>query len=551
MTHDLPALCRQIRRDILSMTHAAGSGHPGGSLSAVEILVSLYFGQMRLDPARPDDPNRDRFLLSKGHAAPLLYSVLARRGYFDPALLPTLRQLGSPLQGHPHMAKLPGLDCSSGSLGQGLSIANGLALAARRTGRTYRTYCLLGDGELQEGQVWEAAMTAAHFALDTVCAIVDDNGVQLDGPTCEVINVAPLADKFREGQGGLLHGGPARLARQGPQRPRAGRRPGRAGGRRYPMNWNQIPRIPQRDGYGQGLLDLCAARPDVVVLDADVAASTRTNWVRDRFPDHFYNLGISEQDLVGTAAGLALGGQIPYVSTYGVFLSGRAFDQIRTTVCYNNLKVRFGGAHAGISVGPDGATHQALEDLALARVLPHMTVIAPCDSAQTRKAVLAAVDWPGPVYFRFGREAVPVITDETTPFTIGKARLVQRGRDCAVLACGAMVYEALVAAQALAAQGISLTVVDLHTIKPLDEAAIQEAARSCGALVTAEEHQLAGGLFGAVSEVVVRTCPVPMEAVAVQDTFGESGPPEALLVRYGLNADAIAQAVRRCLARKG
>ena len=292
------------------------------------------------------------------------------------------------------------------------------------------------------------------------------------------------------------------------------------------MNWNQIPRIPQRDGYGQGLLDLCAARPDVVVLDADVAASTRTNWVRDRFPDHFYNLGISEQDLVGTAAGLALGGQIPYVSTYGVFLSGRAFDQIRTTVCYNNLKVRFGGAHAGISVGPDGATHQALEDLALARVLPHMTVIAPCDSAQTRKAVLAAVDWPGPVYFRFGREAVPVITDETTPFTIGKARLVQRGRDCAVLACGAMVYEALVAA-------------------------IQEAARSCGALVTAEEHQLAGGLFGAVSEVVVRTCPVPMEAVAVQDTFGESGPPEALLVRYGLNADAIAQAVRRCLARKG
>ena len=166
------------------------------------------------------------------------------------------------------------------------------------------------------------------------------------------------------------------------------------------MNWNQIPRIPQRDGYGQGLLDLCAARPDVVVLDADVAASTRTNWVRDRFPDHFYNLGISEQDLVGTAAGLALGGQLPYVSTYGVFLSGRAFDQIRTTVCYNNLKVRFGGAHAGISVGPDGATHQALEDLALARVLPHMTVIAPCDSEQTRKAVLAAVDWPGPVYFR-------------------------------------------------------------------------------------------------------------------------------------------------------
>lgn len=196
MPYDLPALCRQVRRDILTMTHAAGSGHPGGSLSAVEILVTLYFDQMHIDPARPEDPDRDRFLLSKGHAAPVLYSVLARRGYFDPALLPTLRQLGSPLQGHPHREKLPGLDCSSGSLGQGLSIANGLALAARRTGRTYRTYCLLGDGEVQEGQIWEAAMTAAHFALDNVCAIVDDNGIQLDGPTREIMDVEPLGAKF-------------------------------------------------------------------------------------------------------------------------------------------------------------------------------------------------------------------------------------------------------------------------------------------------------------------------------------------------------------------
>ena len=273
MPYDLPALCRQVRRDILTMTHAAGSGHPGGSLSAVEILVTLYFDQMRLDPARPEDPDRDRFLLSKGHAAPALYSVLARRGFFDPALLPTLRQLGSPLQGHPHREKLPGLDCSSGSLGQGLSIANGLALAARRTGRRYRTYCLLGDGEVQEGQIWEAAMTAAHFALDNVCAIVDDNGVQLDGPTREIMGVEPLGAKFcrlrlggagggrpqpvrppgrlphrrghpgpahgpsgphGEGEGRLLHGGPGRLARQGPQRRRTGRRPGGAGGRRQP-----------------------------------------------------------------------------------------------------------------------------------------------------------------------------------------------------------------------------------------------------------------------------------------------------------------------------
>ncbi len=317
------------------------------------------------------------------------------------------------------------------------------------------------------------------------------------------------------------------------------------------LDLKQVSRVPQRDGYGQGLLALCAEREDVVVLDADVAASTRTNWVKDQYPQHFYNLGISEQDMVGTAAGLALGGMVPYVSTYGVFLSGRAFDQIRTTVCYNNLKVRFGGAHAGISVGPDGATHQALEDIALARVLPRMTVIAPCDSEETRKAVIAAADIDGPVYFRFGREAVPVITDEQTPFTIGKARWVRQGTDCAVFACGALVYEALVAAEILAARGISLAVADLHTIKPLDEEAILTAARTCGALVTAEEHQLAGGLFGAVSEVLARQCPVPVEPVAVLDTFGESGSPEALMDRYGLNADAIVRAAERCLARKG
>lgn len=311
-----------------------------------------------------------------------------------------------------------------------------------------------------------------------------------------------------------------------------------------------IKMIPQRDGYGNGLLELCKTRDDILVLDADVAASTRTNWVKDQYPDHFYNLGISEQDLVGTAAGLALGGMIPYVSTYGVFLSGRAFDQMRTTVCYNNLKVRFGGAHAGISVGPDGATHQALEDMALARVLPYMTVIAPCDSEETRKAVIAAADIDGPVYFRFGREAVPLVTDEDTPFQIGKARLVKEGSDCAVFACGAMVHEAAVAAEELEKEGVSLRVFDLHTIKPIDEEAILTAAKECGCIVTAEEHQISAGLYSAVAEVVVGGCPVPMEGVAVQNTFGQSGPPAALMEQYGLNAAGIVAAVRRVLERK-
>ena len=196
MNTDLSSLCRQLRQDVLEMIHAAGSGHPGGSLSATEILATLYFDIMRVDPAQPNDPDRDRFLLSKGHAAPILYSVMARRGFFDPEKLNTLRQFGSPLQGHPHMESLPGLDCSSGSLGQGLSIANGLAMAAKQQGKDYRTYVLMGDGEVQEGQVWEAAMTAAHFKLDNVCAIVDNNGVQLDGPTAEIMGIEPLTDKF-------------------------------------------------------------------------------------------------------------------------------------------------------------------------------------------------------------------------------------------------------------------------------------------------------------------------------------------------------------------
>ena len=198
MVHtDLSALCRQLRQDVLEMIHAAGSGHPGGSLSAVEILTALYFDVMKVDPKNPSDPHRDRFILSKGHAAPILYAVLARKGYFDPAILPTLRSLGSPLQGHPHMHMLPGLDCSSGSLGQGLSIANGLAFAAKKQNKASRTYCLMGDGEVQEGQVWEAAMTAAHFGLDNVCAIVDNNGVQLDGITAEIMGVEPLGEKFK------------------------------------------------------------------------------------------------------------------------------------------------------------------------------------------------------------------------------------------------------------------------------------------------------------------------------------------------------------------
>ena len=309
-------------------------------------------------------------------------------------------------------------------------------------------------------------------------------------------------------------------------------------------------RVPMRDGYGKALMELCEKRKDVMVLDADVAKSTRTVWIRDKYPEHFLDMGISEQDMVGTAAGLALSGMVPFASTYCVFLAGRAWDQIRTTVCYNDLNVKLGGAHAGISVGPDGATHQALEDVALMRVLPNMTVIVPCDAEETRKATLAMAERQGPCFVRFGREAVPVVTDESTPFEIGKARLCREGSDVTVFANGAMVFEAQNAADALAKEGISVRVYDLHTVKPLDEETVLKAAEETGCVVTAEEHQVNGGMGSAVAECLAKHCPVPMEFVGMQDSFGESGDPQELMDKYGLNQKTVEEKIQKVLSRR-
>ncbi|MCI7659506.1 transketolase family protein [Flintibacter sp.] len=307
-------------------------------------------------------------------------------------------------------------------------------------------------------------------------------------------------------------------------------------------------KIPMRDGYGKALLKLIGNGKPVVALDADVAKSTRTVWVRDQYPEHFLDMGIAEQDMVGTASGLALGGIIPFASTYGVFLAGRAWDQIRTTVCYNNLNVKLAGAHAGISVGPDGATHQALEDVALMRVLPNMTVVVPCDAVETEKATLALAEREGSCYIRFGREAVPVITDEDSPFEIGKANVLRDGKDAVLFANGAMVYEGLEAAKQLAGEGIDLMVINLHTVKPLDQEAVLAAARKTGRVITAEEHQAAGGMGSAVAECLAQHYPVPMRILGMQDGFGESGAPDELMKRYGFSSDAIYQAVKDFVA---
>lgn len=308
-------------------------------------------------------------------------------------------------------------------------------------------------------------------------------------------------------------------------------------------------KVPMRDGYGKALLELCEKKENIMVLDADVAKSTRTVWVRDKYPEYFMDMGISEQDMVGTASGLALSGITPFVSTYCVFLAGRAWDQIRTTVCYNNLNVKLAGAHAGISVGPDGATHQSLEDVALMRVLPNMTVIVPCDAEETRKATLAIAKKNGPCFIRFGREAVPVVTDENTPFEIGKARICREGSDVTIIANGAMVYEAMQAAEQLEQENISAQVINMHTVKPLDEQAVLDAAKKTGCIVTAEEHQIGGSLGSAVAECLAKHYPVPMEMVGVNDSFGESGKPEELMDRYHLSARSIYKMSQKVLER--
>jgi transketolase len=289
----------------------------------------------------------------------------------------------------------------------------------------------------------------------------------------------------------------------------------------------------------------------VVVLGTDITGSVCLDLFKNEFPGRFISLGIAEQNATGVAAGLALGGKIPFFSTYGTFAALRTADQIRVSVCYNNLPVKIGGAHAGISVGPDGATHQALEDIAIMRVLPNMTVISPCDATQARIATIASVEQiNGPVYIRFGREAVPDFTDEELGFTVGKGQVLKNGGDATIISTGHLTWEALEAAYELKKQNTDVKVINLHTIKPIDEELIIRAARETGAIVTAEEHQINGGLGGAVSEVLAKYYPVPVEFIAMPDCFGESGKPDELLEKYSLKSRHIMTAVNNAIRRK-
>ena len=308
--------------------------------------------------------------------------------------------------------------------------------------------------------------------------------------------------------------------------------------------------IATRDAYGEALAELGAINNQVVVLDADLSKSTKTNDFKKVYPERFFNLGIAEQNLLGTAAGFAAAGKIPFASSFAVFAVGRAYDQIRNSIAYPNLNVKIAATHAGLTVGEDGGSHQMLEDIALMRAVPNMTVIVPADGVETKQVVMAAAEHQGPVYIRLGRPKVPVLLGDDYKFEIGKGVVLKEGTDVTLIGTGIMVSKAMEAAELLAADGISAAVVNISTIKPLDNALITEMAQKTGAVVTAEEHNIYGGLGSAVAEVLVETCPVPMARVGVEDKFGESGLPDELLEKYGLTAANIAEKAKAVVAKK-
>ncbi|MBN2406472.1 MAG: transketolase family protein [Elusimicrobia bacterium] len=309
-------------------------------------------------------------------------------------------------------------------------------------------------------------------------------------------------------------------------------------------------KIAIRDGYGKALAELGKEDPNIIVVSADLEDANKILAFREAFPDRFYTYGIAEQDMIGAACGFSLEGFTVFANSFAVFMTNRAYDQIRMCVCYNNANVKLVGSHGGITVGPDGGSAQCLEDYAIMRALPNMKVISPCDALEAAKATRAISRSRGPVYMRTARPASEILTKESDPFTIGKANILREGKDAVIIGCGLILGEALSAADMLETSGISAMVVNMHTLKPVDEEAVINAARKTGAVVTVEEHQVNGGLGSAVCEVLSRKMPVPVEMVAVKDTFGESGEPEELLAKYALKDTDIAEAVRRAVGRR-
>jgi transketolase len=316
------------------------------------------------------------------------------------------------------------------------------------------------------------------------------------------------------------------------------------------MKYSFTEKKDTRSGFGAGLLELGKTNPQVVALCADLTGSLKMDAFQKEFPERFFQVGIAEANMMGLAAGLTIGGKIPFTGTFANFSTGRVYDQIRQSIAYSGKNVKICASHAGLTLGEDGATHQILEDIGLMKMLPHMTVINTCDFNQTKAATLAIASMHGPVYLRFGRPVVPNFTSPSQEFIIGKAVVLQEGTDVSIFATGHLVWEALVAADELAAKGISAEVINIHTIKPLDDDAILKSVAKTGCVISAEEHQMNGGLGDSIAQLLARKMPTPMELVAVKDSFGESGTPEQLMVKYGLDTKHIVLAAENVLKRK-
>ena len=628
---DLEAIANRLRRHVIKMTCAAGSGHPGGSLSAAEMMAALYFQELRLEPAHPDWPDRDRFIMSKGHACPVWYAALAERGFFPISDLLSLRHISSHLQGHPDMNKTPGVDMTSGPLGSGLAAGVGMALGARVSGGEYRVYVMVGEGDMQEGCTWEAAMLAGHHKLNHLTVLIDYNRSQVDGKSDDIVNLDPVADKWRacnwavreidgHNLGQILDaldwarsvtGAPAailahtlkgkgvsfmedrhqwhgtapkrdqaiaalaelgetwdpaldqiaptknplaRVQNQGEEpRPLSPQVPVAAApaiSARLRPGHNH-PRRAVRNAFGDVLVELGEELPNLVVLDADISTSLKTVAFGQQYPARHINFGVAEQNMLLGAAGLAAAGLLPLACTYATFATLRACEQIRSFICYGRLNVKVIGSHSGLEVGWDGPTHQGTEDVAIMRALPNMTVVVPADAVAVGPLLRQSLEMDGPVYFRMGRNPVPIIYQADQSFQLGRALTLREGRDLTIIAMGVMVALALEAAEELAGLGIQARVVDMHTIKPLDGETIRRAAEETGAIVTAEDHNIVGGLGSAAAEYLAEHAPAPLVRVGIPDTFCRSGNPADLFSLYGMAAPDIVIAAQKALERKG
>ena len=603
----LKNIATRLRIDSVRSTSEAGSGHPSTCCSAAEIVAALFFSEMRYDPRDPQNEDNDRFVLSKGHAAPILYAAWAEAGIIARDDLLTLRRLDSDLEGHP-TPRLPWVDVATGSLGQGLCAAIGIALNARRIRSDYRTYVLMGDAETAEGSVWESAHAGAKAQLDNLCALTDVNGLGQSGPAPWGHDLEAYAVKWRafgwhailvdghdvpallaaldearrtkgrpsmilarteKGKGISLiegkpgwHGKPLKKGEemqraidelQGqfvpedeplppPEAPKRVSRPAPARAALDPPAYALGDQVATREAYGDAIAKLGQKDPRVVALDADVKNSTFSERFETRVGERFYQFFIAEQAMIGAAMGLAARGAIPFPSTFAAFLT-RAYDFIRMAAI-SNLGVKMAGSHAGVSIGEDGPSQMALEDLAMMRAQPNVAVLYPSDAMSTERLVEQMAYHPGPAYMRTSRPKTPVIYGPQETFPIGGLKVLRESANDAatVVGAGITLFEALKAYDRLKAKGVAIRVVDLYSLQPIDAATLVRCAKETGGrVITVEDHYPGGGIGDAVAGAIA-PAGFTVYRLAVRE-IPRSGTPDELVDHYGISARHIVAAV--------